>query len=916
MKRLLYLLALTWAAFCGAAPSVALFYGKHAPLDELKAFDIVVVEPDHGFDPKKNRHPESELFAYISIGEAHTSRPWFGEIPVAARLAENAAWGSAVIDLSHPEWPNFVANRIVAPLWERGYRGFFLDTLDSYRLAKGFDEAAQQKGLIAVIETLHKRFPGIRLILNRGFEVVPSVRDKISMVAAESLFQGWDANARRYTEVSAADREWLLGQLIKVRDVHKIPVLAIDYVPPANRELTRSTAERIKALGLIPWVTDGALESLGIGAVEVMPRKVLVLYDGREAPALNYINAHRYGEMPLNHLGYVAQYQDINQALPDYPLPGRIAGILVWLNGTPQKPRLAAEWLRRRLREGIKTAFIGQFGILLDMPTAHQMGLTLLTNPEVGKVTITSQNAIFGDESALKPDPRNLLPIRLKDAGISLLELADAQGVRYHAAAFTSWGGYVLDPFVLRDVPGTEEVQWQLDPMAFLAGALKLPPMPVPDVTTENGNRLLLVHIDGDGFPSRAELPGTPLAGRALLDEILKRYPIPHAMSIIEAEISQQGLYPKDGREMEEIARQMFALPHVEIASHSYSHPFRWDSTVSHGLFRNATVEEAYHLPLPGYKLDLRREIVGSMDYIRKTLAPPGKPARLLHWTGDTAPNVEALRIAEEAGFLNLNGGDTTISRSSPSLTNVAPIGIEKGGYQQIYAPIANENLFTNLWLGPFYGYKRIIETFEMTDKPRRLKPISMYYHTYSATKRASLNALHTVYAWALAQENHPVYPSDYVRKALDFYKLTIARDGKNWLIRGQGQLRTLRVPISLGYPDPANSQGLAGYRAGTEGYYLHLTGTTAHLAFSTQPTQQPYLVSANARLSEWENENRHLRFSLKGYLPLKFTLANITGCSVSANGKPIKAFATKSGASSFRLDHAAAKIQTSCQHP
>lgn len=911
LRFVFFLLTLAWATLCSAAPSVALFYGKAAPLDELKAFDIVVVEPGHGFDPRRARHPDSQLFAYVGIGEAHPGRAWFADIPPAAKLTENSAWGSVVVDLSHPDWPGFVADRIVAPLWEKGYRGFFLDTLDSYRLAKGFDEAAQQKGLITVIETLHRRFPGIRLILNRGFEVVPAVRDKITMVAAESLFQGWDAKNRRYTEVPANDREWLLGQLVKVRDEYKIPVLAIDYVPPADRALTRQTAERISALGIVPWVTDNALESLGIGAVEVMPRKVLVLYDSRESPAVNYSNAHRFVEMPLNHLGYVVEHHDVNQALTEYPMSGRIAGVVVWLSGSPPKPRLLAEWLKKRMGEGIRIAFIGQFGIPLDIPASRRMGLNLLAQPEPGKIEIAAQHAMFGFEATTQADRRNLLPIRLAGAGTPLLELADTQGKRYHAAALTPWGGFVLDPYVIQEVPGTEQVRWLINPFAFLTGALQLSPLPVPDLTTENGRRLLLVHIDGDGFPSRAELPGSPLAGRVLLDEIFKRYRIPHSMSVIEAEIATHGLYPKDGKEMEEISRQMFALPHIEVASHTYSHPYRWDNSVKHGLFKNAAANVSYHLPVPGYQLNLQREITGAMAYIQKLA--PGKPARLLHWTGDTAPGIDALRITAEAGFLNINGGDTTITRSNPSLTNVAAIGIEKGGYRQIYAPIANENLFTNLWRGPFYGFKRIIETFEMTDKPRRLKPIGIYYHTYSATKRASLDALHTVYTWALAQENHPVYPSEYVKKALDFYSMTIARSGNGWLVRGQGELRTLRTPASLGLPDPATSTGLAGYRPGAEGNYLHLVGRTAQIVFSNQAQHRPYLVSANARLVDWQDTKGDLRFTLKGHVPLEFTLGNTGKCNVYADGKPLRPRVSTPASSSFRLDHAAAALRIHC---
>ncbi|MGE5387085.1 MAG: bifunctional glycoside hydrolase 114/ polysaccharide deacetylase family protein [Betaproteobacteria bacterium] len=915
MRLLVAVLLFGWALFASAAPSVALFYGKDAPLAELKAFDIVIVEPDHGYDPRRYRHPESELFAYVAVGEANPSRPWFRDIPAGAKLAENPAWGSAVIDLSQPDWPNFVAERMVTPLWEKGYRGFFLDTLDSYRLAKNFDEAAQQKGLVTVIETLHRRFPGIRLILNRGFEVVPALRGKIMMVAAESLFQGWDAASRRYVEVPAADREWLLGQLRKVRDEYGIPVLAIDYVAPTDRKLTRATAERIKALGIVPWVTDGALETLGIGAVEVMPRKLLFLFDGREAPAINYTNIHRFVEMPANHLGYVAEYHDVNAPLPEQVFAGRAAGVVLWLPGPPQKPKALADWLRRRMEEGVRIAFIGQFGIPLDATTMRRMGLAMQTGPAAGAVTLGKHDPMFGFEAPLAPERQSLLPLRLTGAGRPLVEVSDAKGGRYVAAAFMPWGGFALNPFVLREIPGTEQARWLVDPFAFLAGALGQPAMPVPDVTTENGRRLLLAHIDGDGFPSRGEFPGSPLAGRVLLDEVLKRYPIPHGVSVIEAEIAPHGLHPKDAAEMEAVARQIFALPNVEIASHTFSHPFRWDSNVKHGIFSGAESEEAYHLAIPGYKMDLHREIVGSVDYVRNRLAPAGKPVRLLFWSGDTAPGEDALRIADEAHLLNFNGGDTFITKSAPSLTGVQPLGIRKGVYRQIYAPVTNENLYTNLWRGPFYGYRRAIETFEMTEAPRRLKPIGIYYHSYSASKRASLEALRQVYDWALARPVHPVYPSEYIRKVLDFYDVVIARAGDEWLVRTAGDLRTLRAPATLGNPDPGASAGLAGFIRGAEGNYLHLAGTSARIAFAPQAPPRPYLRQANARLSGWQNDRDGLRFELRGHQALEFALANAGRCTVSADGKPLKPFRQTEGAAFFRVDHAAAAIQARCPH-
>ncbi len=390
-----------------ATPAVAFYYGADAPFDEIKAFDIVVVDPDHAYDPNAFRKPYSELYAYVAIGEAHPDRAYFKDIPPDARLAENKDWHSLVIDLSHPHWPEFVAERIVAPLWKRGYRGFFLDTLDSYRLAGKFDEAAQQTGLVNVIETLHERFPGIQLIVNRGFEVVPRIKDKIRMVAAESLFRGWNATARRYAEVKTEDREWLLGQLIAVRDTYGIPVLAIDYVDPRDRDTTRATAQRIKALGILPWVADSALATLGIGQREVVPRKILMLYDGRETPAINESMIARFAAMPINHLGYIAEFHDINKPLPSGQLAGRYAGIVLWANDLAAKGTHFAPWLRKQVDSGLRLAVFGGFGVTLESGMARFFDLDSLPPPAPGN-RLRSRTA--SRPLQFRPDPRQGRP--------------------------------------------------------------------------------------------------------------------------------------------------------------------------------------------------------------------------------------------------------------------------------------------------------------------------------------------------------------------------------------------------------------------------------------------------------------------------------------------------------------------------
>ena len=915
------LLASMWTQ--AATPSVAIYYGKGTTLSELALFDISVIEAEHGYDPAAYRKtwPGNELYAYASVAEAGLERKYFAKIPEAWKMARNGAWNSIVIDQTPEQWPTFFADEVIAPLWNKGYRGFFLDTMDSYRLAEKFNEEDQQAGLVRVIKKLNERFPGIKLILNRGFEIVPRVRDQIQMVAAESTFRGWNASAKRYVDVPPQDREWLLGQLQTISKRDKLPVLSIDYVPPHDREAMRETAKKIDELGIIPWVTDADLNTLGMGLVEAKARRVLILHNGAEAPTLNKTAPHRFLEMPLNYLGYIADYADIRQKLPSNVLRDRYAGVITWFDGSiPDKNiKDVREWIKNQSIQKMPVLILSTPGLPINRSLPFGANHTEI-NP-VHPLKKVKESSIYNFETKnLSPDKDYegwiLTPEILKQSE-ELLSFDDAKGKHFVSAAVTPWGGFILSPFVIEEVPGIDQARWVINPFSMLQKTLRLADFPVPDLTTENGRRLFLSHVDGDAFPSKAELPGTPFAAEVLQREILERYRLPHTISVIESELSPKGLYPQWSSQLENIARRIFKMLNVEIASHSYSHPFYWEASNQ----KNTVSKEVnLNLSIPGYTMNLDREINGSIDYIRKNLAPPNKPVDVFLWSGDTAPSEEALAIIDAAGLLNLNGGDTSITRSNPSLTAVGSWGIRKGGHLQVYAPITNENIYTNLWHGPFYGFEKVTETFEMTGSPRRLKAINIYYHFYSTTKVASIKALHTAYQWALKQETHPIFVSEYVRKAKDYYEFAIGQNGATWIMRGPGHLRTVRLPTSLGTPLMSSSRNIAGYQTGPDGYYAHMAGGAAEMqTVSASPASEPaYLVDANARIQDWTMQpDGRLNFTLQGHMPLEWSMKLPPNCNLSSAKNDISLAKTPVNQPNirvFRSSQTSAKLEVQCR--
>ncbi|HYF60979.1 MAG TPA: endo alpha-1,4 polygalactosaminidase [Burkholderiaceae bacterium] len=876
--------------------SIAFHYGADPPLDALRAFDHVVLDPDHVADPSVHRRRapgRSEPVAYVSIGEVHPSRAYAARMPASMVAGRNAAWGGAIVDQAHPDWPRFFVDEIVGPLWARGWRTFFLDTMDAWQATARDDaaRAAQQDGLVRAIEAFVARHPDARLIVNRGFEVLPRIAARVSAVAAESVFRRWNAEARRFEPVPDDDRAWLLERLREVRERHRLPAIAIDYLPPGERAAMRATATRIAALGLVPWVADPELRTIGVGAIEPVPRRVLVLHDAPAGADPSTTGAHRFLAMPLQWMGQRVELWNVRERPPPTgPLADRYSGAVAWFGGdVPGRGRELAAWLRAAREQGLRVAFLGAFGAPLESGVGAALGLSTVPGRVEPPLSIAARDPMIGREIEPTPNRAELQPIVARDATRRLLRLADARGTGYDAAAITDWGGYALAPFTVVELPGTDRHRWAIDPFAFLQAALELPPMPVPDPTTETGRRVLMVHVDGDGFASRAELPGAPFSAEVMLREFVARYPVPHTVSVIQAETAGRGLYAALSPALEDIARRIFALPHVEAASHTFSHPFRWRDAVA------GVADPRTALAVPGYAFDLDAELAGSARYVDERLAPPGRRTRMLLWSGDTAPPGVAIARAWQSGLLNMNGGETIATRTHPSLTGVAPMSIRREGWLQVLAPNQNENVYTNLWSGPFWGYERTIETFELTGAPRRLKPVDIYYHTYSASKPASIAALRKVYDWAMAQPLHPIAGSDWVRRIVDFEGFVVARDLRRpgtWKLVSDGALRTVRVPEPLAAAlDWSRSDGVAGGRGGPDGRWLHLAAPVAWLrpaAPDAALRPVPIVLEANGRIDALRRDGDRTSFLFAPSVAGELVLAHPPDCRVSAGGKPL----------------------------
>ncbi|MFK7966301.1 MAG: bifunctional glycoside hydrolase 114/ polysaccharide deacetylase family protein [Burkholderiaceae bacterium] len=894
-----------------SALTVAWHYGTNPPLEALKAFDIVVVEPGHNLDPAAHRSKtasRSDLFAYVSIGELDAGRQYKQLMPTDMLAGRNEIWDSQVVDQTHPAWPEFFANSIIAPLWAAGYRGFFLDTMDSYHLIANTPEQqqAQKAGLLKAIRLMRERFPEARLITNRGFELLDEIhaafKTNFVAVAAESLFGRWDHANKRYQPVPPGDREWLTARLLEAQS-KGISAISIDYVAPGDRDKARQIASNILDKGIMPYVTNGEINQIGVGRIEIAPRRVLMLHSGSSADGdEHYSIAQRLAKMPLHYLGYRVDLIDVRfKPLPSKPLSGEFAAVVgVFKDNVQTKATELREFYQRVLDEKIPLVFLNGFGIdnhqsLFNSPSLLQRAPDL----DWPVQAIAHDPRLANYEIRYLPR-RSHLSVGAPNGSRPILSIQDKRGRQRDIAAITPWGGFATIAFDTIELPGKSATRWIIDPIMFFQLAIeKGQTIPRPDLSTETGRRMLFVHIDGDGFASRAEIPGAPLAAEVMYHDFIRRYKIPHTVSVIEGETGRKGLYPQLSPTLETIARNIFKLDHVEIASHSYSHPFYWREVVSNEQ-KGLNPDKKPHLPIKNYHFRLKRDVDGSVEYIDRRLVPEGKRTSVFLWTGDCVPPWEAIAATQSAGLLNMNGGDTTINRQEPSLTLVAPYSIRKNGYLQVFAPNQNENVYTNNWTGPFYGFSKVIETFQLTERPRRLKPINIYYHTYSASKRSAITSLHKVYRYALKQRTTPVYSSEYIRKVIDYEDFVLARDVRpmadgstRWHYLGSGELRTLRWERNVvNRINWGQSPGLAGRERGTDGDYLHLSGH--HGTFLVQSeaatdSDAPIVRSANGRITYFSRSDNSVEFGFRSHVAGQIELEHPKACTVRSGRARLK---------------------------
>jgi hypothetical protein len=607
---------------------------------------------------------------------------------------------------------------------------------------------------------------------------------------------------------------------------------------------------------------------------------VIGLWDSAVTTTGRVSVVHRMAELPLNHLGLIVEFVDVNRPLPELRNRHDIRGVVSWLpDDRMRDPAGYVTWLERLTGEGKRFVLIGEAGVSYDR-SGKKMPESLLERTRKcagfaqsgnwSRITydakITERSELIGFEAQLAA----ALPAFeiLRPVGAARTHLKVRRNDDSHLIGTSSRGGWIASGYSHYS-DSSHNVKWLVDPFLFFGLALGATDLPKPDTTTLYGRRIYYSHVDGDGWNNLAEIPEyrkrRANAAEVFQRELVEGYPdLPVTLGPVVAEIDLAWAGTPASRDQ---ARQILSIPWVEAGTHTYTHPLDWGffarydraAETRYGKGEDSGEKESPYTVPRSYRkqpFDLRQEVAGSVAYLQ-SLLPAGKRVTVLQWSGNTEPFGEAIRESRSAGLRNINGGDSRFDGEFPSIAWVAPIGFSVDGERQIYSSNSNENTYTDLWTRRHFAFQYLERTVAATDGARRLKPFNVYYHLYSCEKLAGLRAVKHNLDLARRSPIVPITTSHYAAIGDGFYSTRLVELApRRWRVENRDGLGTIRFDLAgEQVVDFAASSGLIGMQRRGGEVYVALDDSEPYPVIAMKPgtgfpaARSPYVIESRWRV-------------------------------------------------------------------
>lgn len=242
------------------------YYGDSAPIEAFDPYNPIVFHSDSHppIDPLLKK--KKEVLGYLYFGEIDERSRWFSIAKEKNLLIkENPDWkGAWFTDLRNPLWKQLLFEQIIPDMIAQGFNGLLIDQVDvsialEHQNPKKY--AGMTQASVDLIAAMHKQFPNLKLMLNRGYELLPQVGDFIDYELAETLYTSYNFQTQQYYVRPKEEFRWQLSQLNDARfQFPHLVVFSLDYWNPDEKWMYRKIYTIEQKLCLRPFVSTIVLD--------------------------------------------------------------------------------------------------------------------------------------------------------------------------------------------------------------------------------------------------------------------------------------------------------------------------------------------------------------------------------------------------------------------------------------------------------------------------------------------------------------------------------------------------------------------------------------------------------------------------------------------------------------------------------
>ncbi|MES2599023.1 MAG: hypothetical protein V4662_27090 [Verrucomicrobiota bacterium] len=768
-------------------------------------------------------------------------------------LLEGRAHGIVRLDATHPRWAHVVVHELAETAAERGFDGVMLSGLET------ISHDAERAAVLRVLPMLKSAYPDKQLFMEGGFTLMREARrnlDGIVFIEETGSEAAGDSALRLERKILDASRQGVRSYVVGFENPEK----------PTN---IAARAARIRQLGGVPFFTTPDIHGANMGPLHEVSRRVLVLHTGLARET--YTSRVLHGS--LEWLGYQVTYQDAGQDGNAW-MPGHqgVSAVILdqSLSLSSERQHALAELVTALAEQKVPLLLTGQPWQRAEDWAQVAKTLALSgTGSTVAKPASASvrhaESELMMNPGAVSPRVSGLRDVRLTAEASKTLLSIQAGAVEHTQVALTPWGGLWLDPLALEAGP-------QINPLPFLESLLAgSSTAPVMDTTSLDGRRLLVTHISSEGFAETTDLPGLPVAAEAMLEKVVSRYSLPMTIAIAEADVRgwTPGIDARQAPRLQEAARSLFSLSHIESASGTMSRPTTWEGkNVAGGLLNAETPEK---------NLSMEREVAGSLGWLHRQLLSRSQSMHLVTWPQGSFPSAEAAAFSRQMSVENI------ATQSVSTLAGrIAPLPVRSWGSAEDFRTILTQTT------GDAAAF---IAEATRTGQRRWLSPVQVSLSFHDASSAARLKQVEKRLDWCASQPFQAITAGEYARLMRDAARTRIFQTGADrWIIVNEGYARTLRLPAAAGVPDLAACTGVSGFIRQGDQIYIHTLGLRRTELVMRRDAERDYLRLANSTggVSYLEAGSSRALLQVSHTRPVEMTFEGIMPgsiCQMIANG-------------------------------